>query len=205
VTVAEYAAFVRATGRKRWYDLAEAAKLSDEKLRWPAFMVDWRDATAYAAWLAKRTGRGYRLPTEAEWEYAARAGTTTARHWGEDPSGACRHANVADRTAEEENPDWLVHECDDGHYRLAPVGSFRANPWGVHDMLGNVWGWTCSEYDEACAGGETRCAPADAGGRRVGRGGSWSGEPAGVRSADRGRLGRGGWGDSLGLRLTRTP
>ena len=134
--------------------------------------------------------RRYRLPTEAEWEYAARAGTQTSRHWGDDPSGACEYANVGDRTLKERYSDWEwggIHACRDGQVHTAPVGEYRANGWGLHDMLGNVWEWTCSEWDAGYGGGEERCA-SGSDGRRVIRGGSWYYIPRWVRSANRFRF-----------------
>ena len=101
--------------------------------------VSFEDAQAYIRWLNRKTGQHYRLPTEAEWEYAARAGTTTRRYWGDKPDDACQYANVADQSAKKVFPGWAVHHCDDGYVYTAPVGSFQRNRFGLHDMLGNVW------------------------------------------------------------------
>jgi len=121
--------------------------------------VSWNDAMAYVAWLSKQTGRSYRLPTEAEREYAARAGTTSARYWGDDPDRACRYANVADQTGGPGGHSWTVkHQCTDHYWYAAPVGSFQANAWNLSDLLGNVWEWTCSAYDSKYGGAEARCA-----------------------------------------------
>jgi formylglycine-generating enzyme required for sulfatase activity len=171
----------------------------------PVTCVSWNDALAYAEWLSKETGKGYRLPTEAEWEYAARAGTHTARYWGNDPDLACRYANVADRTAKETYPDWAIHDCTDGYVYTAPAGRFRPNGFGLYDMLGNVSEWTCSAYEMKYAGAERRCIPKGDGARRVFRGGSWGGEPRFVRSANRGRFTPGLRNFFLGFRLARTP
>ncbi|MDG4550191.1 MAG: formylglycine-generating enzyme family protein [Candidatus Contendobacter sp.] len=147
----------------------------------PVVCVSGNDANRYAEWLSKQTGQSYRLPTEAEWEYAARAGTTGARYWGEDPDQACGYANVADQTL-----GWTpMHDCRDGYTYTAPVGSFKANAWKLYDMLGNVWEWTCSAYAKDYDGSEAKCSEKDTTGALAVRGGSWSYKPAWVRSADR--------------------
>jgi formylglycine-generating enzyme required for sulfatase activity len=155
----------------------------------PVVRVSWLEAVAYADALANKTGRRFRLPTEAEWEYAARAGKTSARAWGDDSSQACRQANLYDETARKALKfTWANYPCEDGQVVAAPVGQYQANPFGLHDLLGNVAEWTCSEYDNNYAGGETHCADrnaAAAGGRRVLRGGSWSDSPNLVRFAYR--------------------
>jgi formylglycine-generating enzyme required for sulfatase activity len=170
----------------------------------PVVKVSWKEATAYAEWLSKRTGKRFRLPTEAEWEYAARAGTTTARYWGEDPDEACSYANVHDRTSKRVNGiDWTHHDCDDGHAVTAPVGTFRPNRWGLYDMLGNVWEWTCSAWDSSYAGQESQCSGKNRAGHRVLRGGSWDYIPAWVRSADRYWYSPGDRRNNLGFRLAQ--
>ncbi len=153
--------------------------------RHPVVCVSWKDARAYARWLAEQTGEAYRLLTEAEWEYAARGGSSTARYWGNDPNQACEYANVADETARKRYP-WNFHECDDGHLYTAPVGRFAANAYGLQDMLGNVWEWTCSVYMQNYDGSEKTCAEPRSQKPRVLRGGSWYFTPGGVRAAFRG-------------------
>ncbi|ADE16068.1 protein of unknown function DUF323 [Nitrosococcus halophilus Nc 4] len=197
VTFEDYDRFAVATGRD---------KPDDEgwgRGRRPVINVSWHDATAYAAWLSEQTGQKYRLPTEAEWEYAARAGTVTARYWGENSGEGCEYANAADRTAKEKFSGWSVMDCQDGYVYTARVGSFRANNFGLHDALGNVWEWTCSEYDENYSGAETRCISKNHAGPRVFWGGSWDSFPHNVRSANR----FGDWPDyrnnDLGFRLAR--
>jgi formylglycine-generating enzyme required for sulfatase activity len=130
VTFAEYDKFAQATGRKKPYD--EGWGRGNR----PVINVSWYDATAYAEWLSKQTGQQYRLPTEAEWEYAARAGTTTKYWWGNTASH--EYANYG---AESWGP--LAKGKDRWEY-TAPVGSFAANPFGIYDTVGNVWEWTCS-------------------------------------------------------------
>ncbi len=106
---------------------------------YPVEQISWDDAQDFINKLNGKAGRKYRLPTEAEWEYAARAGTSTARFWGDSPDAACKYANVADKTAKKKNFDWTIHNCNDGYAETAPFGSFQPNSFGLHYMLGNVW------------------------------------------------------------------
>ena len=168
----------------------------------PVSCVSWNDAQAYIEWLNKNTAGGYRLPTEAEWEYAARGGTKTARYWGNDPNQACRYANVADQSAKQFDSS-QVFQCSDGYAYAASVGSFKPNKFGLYDMLGNVWEWTCSEYDKDYGGKEKDCQTSgDA--YRVYRGGSWDGVPRRVRAAFRSHDSPGDRLYDLGFRLART-
>jgi len=169
--------------------------------------VSWEDATAYAEWLSQQTGEQYRLPTEAQWEYAARAGTSTARYWGNNADEACRYANVHDKTSKKENSwaSWTHHNCSDGYANTAPVGSFEANPFGLYDMLGNIWEWTCSQYEDKYRGKEQHCLSKkySKNNRLSVRGGGWDGGTAVVRSAYRnGRTSAGRKGE-VGFRLAR--
>jgi formylglycine-generating enzyme required for sulfatase activity len=171
----------------------------------PVVCVSWNDAQVYVQWLNAQTGHTYQLPTEAEWEYAARAGTTTARFWGNDPDAACQFANVHDETSKRVNTGitWEHHRCDDRYPQTAAVGSFAPNAWGLHDMLGNVREWTCSVYHANYVGAEQDC---DAGGeRRAVRGGSWFDWPDWVRSGYRNWSTPGSRDYYLGLRLARSP
>ena len=170
----------------------------------PVLCVSWNDAMAYVAWLNGRAGGGYRLPTEAEWEYAARGGSQSAYTFGPDAGGLCRYANVADRALKQRIPTWKwsIASCDDGHVFTAPVGAFKANPWGLHDVHGNVWEWTCSDYDKDYSGGEQGCA--DAAAHYATRGGSWNLIPRSARSADRGWVTPVNRGINRGFRLART-
>ena len=152
--------------------------------RRPVINVSWEDANAYARWLSEATGERYRLPTEAEWEYAARAGKETSRFWGDDLSDACDYANVADQATVGVHSFTTILECWDGLAHTARVGRYRENENGLHDMLGNVAEWTCSEDDDYYGGAEQRCASGSAG-LRVYRGGGWNFDPGWVRSLDR--------------------
>jgi len=171
----------------------------------PVVSVSWHEAVAYAEWLSTQTGHRFRLPTEAEWEYASRAGTASSRYWGDDPDKACSQANVHDETSKRENAfPWIHHRCDDGHTVSAPVGRFKPNGYGLYDMLGNVGEWTCSAYERNYGGEETRCADK---GWRVYRGSSWVNVPRGVRAAFREWLtpAPGSRHFSIGFRLARMP
>lgn len=157
----------------------------------PVVCVNWYDANEYIRWLSQKTGKAYRLPSEAEWEYAARAGTSAPRYWGWDNSVACANANVSDQTrAAAHKLDAAstteAFQCSDGYVYTAPVAQFRANAFGLNDMLGNVLEWTADCYNRSYTG-----APSDGsawltgncGG--LGRGGSWRSPPKGVHSAYR--------------------
>jgi formylglycine-generating enzyme required for sulfatase activity len=172
----------------------------------PVVMVDWHAADAFAEWLSQQTGAHLRLPTEAEWEYAARAGTETARYWGDAPDEACVYANVYDRTAESVlGPGRPHHACEDSFAVSAPVGHFQPNGFGLYDMLGNVAEWTCSVYDQAYRGEDGQCAEPNSRDLRVIRGGSWFTTTQYVRSAHRNGFTPTKQSNHLGFRLARTP
>lgn len=155
--------------------------------RHPVVCVSWDDANAYLRWLSRKTGKHYRLPSEAEWEYAARAGTESSRPWGDDPEGACRHANAGDASYRRKFPQYTTTRCDDGYVFTAPVGSFRANRFGLHDMLGNVIEWVedCWNADYVGAPGDGRAWNSGKCDRRVMRSSNWGNERWFVRSANR--------------------
>ena len=172
--------------------------------RQPVINVSWQDAMAYAEWLSKQTGARYRLPTEAEWEYAARAGTTASRYWGDDPDQGCAYANAADLDGKQLFVGWPAMNCHDGHIYAAPVGSYRNNDFGLHDMAGNVLEWTCSLYDKDSQAAPVQRCEAPAPERLfVLRGGSWNDEPRNVRSAERHRNQPTFRDYSIGFRLVR--
>ena len=168
---------------------------------YPVEQVSWDDAQDFIKKLNSKAGKKYRLPTEAEWEYAARAGTSTARFWGDSSDEACSYANVADQTAKKKYSDWTIHSCDDGYAETAPAGSFQANPFGLHDMLGNVWEWCAGWYGEYELNKKENPLGASSGSYRVIRGGCWYGAPEFVRAADRIRFTPDSRDDDLGFRL----
>ena len=164
----------------------------------PVANVNWEDAQAYVGWLSGATGQEYRLLSEAEWEYVARAGTQTARYWGETEEGQCQYANGSD--------DDL--SCSDHFENTAPVGSFPPNGFGLHDVLGNVWEWTADcwieDYSDAPNDGSARESESDECPSRVLRGGSWYSPPVSQRSANRTPM-RAAWTlDSIGFRVARS-
>ena len=148
----------------------------------PVVYVSWNDATEFCKWLGGQAGVEVSLPTEAQWEYACRAGTTGLWYWGEEQSPAGQYANVADRTAKKQWTDWEAFDTDDGYAVSAPVGRFKPNAWGLHDMLGNVWEWCLDGKREYSSSSETDPRGPESGSRAL-RGGSWYDGPAGVRSA----------------------
>ena len=168
----------------------------------PVMNVSWDDAQSYVEWLSAETGGSYRLPSESEWEYAARAGTTTARHWGESASAQCRHANGADASTDF---GWAT-DCDDGHSRTAPAGSFASNGFGLYDALGNVWEWTADCWNGSYAGAPSDGSAWETGdcAERVLRGGSWFDYPWILRSALRFRYASGNRSSGNGFRVART-
>ncbi|MEE4380160.1 MAG: SUMF1/EgtB/PvdO family nonheme iron enzyme [Candidatus Competibacteraceae bacterium] len=150
----------------------------------PVINITWEDAHAYTEWLSQRSGHRYRLPTEAEWEYAARAGAQSSRFWGNNPDEGCRYANGSDQTAQQTYAGWTAMDCADGYLFTAPVGSYQPNRFGVYDLLGNVMELTCSAYTPDQQGTNTCSANRNAD-HIVARGGSWSDEPRNVRLAER--------------------
>ena len=115
----------------------------------PVVNVSWNDAVAFCKWLSKKEGKTYRLPTEAEWEYACRAGTTTRYYSGDDPETLAKVGNVADAALKAKFPDWkYTIKASDGYVFTAPVGKFKPNAFGLYDMHGNAWQWCADWYGE---------------------------------------------------------
>ena len=215
VTRGEFGVFAAATG----YAGVGCAVISDdgsldwdERASWrnpdfqqgnrqPVVCVSWDTAEAYVRWLSAETGERYRLPSEAEWEYGARAGTVTTRYWEPRFGGICEHANGSDRTLMQRWRSWPmpVVNCVDGAPHTWVGGAYEPNAFGLHDMLGNVWEWTADCLHESYRG-----APSDGSvwtdggdcGRRVLRGGSWETPLTGIRAANR------YWHDNRGSNTT---
>lgn len=215
VTVGQFKRFVEARGYRTEaekgggiYCWAEGEWKQDPDKNWrnpgfpqtddhPVVGVSWNDAMRYVDWLSEQCGQQYRLPMEAEWEYVCRAGTAKPFCFGEAIS--TDQANY--------DGNYVYGKGHKGNYRqqTVEVGQFPANPWGLHDLHGNVWEWTSSEYDEKYGGAELRAvSDRDSSGPRVLRGGSWNYGPRWLRSAARdGGAPRDGY-DVVGFRLART-
>jgi formylglycine-generating enzyme required for sulfatase activity len=221
VTRDQFAAFVNSTGRRssgRCMTFEHNVPKERENRSFlvpgyaqdgnhPAVCVSWTDAQAYADWLSKTTGKTYRLPSEAEFEYAARAGGTARYGFTDDPADLCRFANGADQSAKTAGlpPDAPYMACSDGYPFTAPVGSFAANAFGLHDLIGNVWEWTadCFADDYRSAGADS--APRNAAGctARTVRGGDWFSTPSTLRPAVRAKANQDAHNDDIGFRVVR--
>ena len=225
VTRGEFAAFVASTGHKTEagcyvHDGGEWKLDAMRNWRSPGFgqtdrhpvvCVSWTDANVYADWLSRLTGRSYQLLSEAEAEYAARATARASQmpryYFGNDTAELCAYGNGANRTAiaalgwEPEQ----VAPCASGHVHTAPVASFKANPWGLHDVHGNAWSWSADcwndNLEKAPTDGSARTTGNCA--RRVVRGGSWANGPRDLRSAVRDSNAIGERSGNLGFRLAR--
>lgn len=223
VTRAQFAAFVAATGFKP-SGLCMGTVGSDRidlqsQLNWrnpgfpqdgdhPVVCVSWWEARAYAHWLSLTTGSRYRLPSESEWEYAARSGSAAINPWGSDSAKACSHANGFDEDANRQfgfypHPDFISH-CRDGYVQTAPVARFAANRFRLHDMLGNA-----SEWTEDCMRPPTPrmlhpVFPDVGGCWRIVRGGSWLTGARLLRSSDYLGADPSARSQDLGFRLVKT-
>jgi len=219
VTRGEFAAFVNESGYSAGggcytYTGSKWEKSGSKNWRSPGFRqtdrdpvvcVNWGDAKAYVGWLSRKAGKDYRLPSEAEWEYMARAGSTAKYGFGDAESSLCAYGNAADRDT---SFSWKNKSCSDGYgERTAPAGSFKPNAFGVYDTIGNVWEWV-----EDCWHGSYQGAPSDGSawttggqcGRRVLRGGSWVDVPWLARTALRNWVSTVDRGYDYGFRVART-
>jgi formylglycine-generating enzyme len=242
VTLGQFQAFVEATnykleveraGKPAWgFDqtgkLVEATSFRPAAPGWeigkdhPVVFVSWNDAVAFTDWLSRKEQRVYRLPTEAEWEYACRAGSNGRYHFGNDPEDLVLYGNVADQDRRDgrdetiEGYDKDGNKTDsklpypflsgrDGYKWTAPVGRFRANAFGLHDMHGNAWEWTADRYDQNYFG----VSPVDnpqgptAGNYRVLRGGGFNNTPVAQRCAYRVEADQSGTQYGVGFRVVR--
>ena len=207
VTISQFRTFVEATGYKT--DAERTGKgatgpnergemVPSLKLTWrepgfpldddhPVVNVSWNDAVAFCSWLSRKEGKAYRLPTEAEWEYACRAGLRSPYASGDDPERLTTVGNVADGTARDRYPSWMTIPARDGFLYAAPVGTFQPNAFGLYDMTGNVWEWCADFYDPDYYSqrvGDDPRGPAQAL-ERVRRGGWWNFDPSSFRLSDR--------------------
>jgi sulfatase modifying factor 1 len=207
VTVEQFSAFIKETSYRTeaeqseqgGFGWADGSWQRKPTLNWknpgfpqtpnhPVGNISWHDAVAFCEWLSKQEGQTYRLPTEAEWEYACRAGTTSPFSSGSEAASLEGCANVADKAlrAASEETTWATN-WDDGFAFTAPVGSFRANPWGLYDMHGNVPVWCSDFYDATYYASSPTNDPAGPtkGDNHVFRGGAWDSWVGFVRSSDR--------------------
>lgn len=190
VTFEEYDRFARASGRPMPDDNGWG------RGRQPVVNITWRDAMAYTEWLSRETKKVYRLPSEMEWEYAARAGSMTRYWWGNQASHD--YANYGKNIC----CDGVVAGKDAWAY-TAPVGSFPPNQFGLFEVLGNVWEWTGSIYKNSLAETESSIAPQDSNAARVARGGAWNLVPKAIRSAYRSGFAPEYLNNSHGFRVAR--
>jgi formylglycine-generating enzyme required for sulfatase activity len=222
VTRGQFAAFVKATGYR-----AGGCQHWDGNhfqprpgLRWDTMpgqddrhalvCVNWDDVHAYVAWLAAKTGKPYRLLSEAEWEYAAHAGTQGPRYWSGPPAMQCRHTNAADLTGQAAEPGLKdAAPCRDGWARTSPVGAFPPNAFGLYDMLGNALTWTADCYENNYLGAPTDGSSRSTGCTRPGgdwkvlRGSGWSSPPQVISALGRDVEHPISRGDAFGLRVAR--
>lgn len=222
VTRGQFAEFVRDTGfktKRGCFHLTSSGWSVQPKLSWedpgydvtddhPVACIRRPEILAYLDWLSEKAGHAYRLPSEAEYEYAARAGSDAATFWGEDWSTACAYQNGADLTFVPNVPDipyGQYAECDDGYVFTSPVETYKANPWGFYDLTGNVSEFTADCYQDSHADMPTDGSPASKPRCRVwvAKGGSWAGFPGLLRPATRLRTLGTTVGTGFGFRVAR--
>lgn len=183
ITNAQWQACVRSGGCS-----SSKYPVDDQHGRYPVTGITWTQAKAYTEWLAARTGKPYRLLSEAEWEYAARGGNQGRYPWGSFDPDTCNYANLMDASGKRENPEFYwAEKCDDHFAAAAPVGSFPPNAWGFSDMLGNVWEWVadCWHADYSKAPNDGSVWLADNCRKRVNRGGGWGNNANALRLSSR--------------------
>jgi formylglycine-generating enzyme required for sulfatase activity len=221
VTRGEFGQFIRETGHVAVKECSVWAGTKSERMpekSWadvntpqtdahPVGCISWHDAKAFIAWMSQKAGKPYRMLSEAEWEYAARAGSTGKYSFGDNADDLCKYGNVADTTAKEAGGgNWVYANCRDGFgISSAPVGSFAPNRFGLYDMHGNVWEWV-----EDCGHDSYVGAPVDGSARtdgecklRIDRGGGWYNNRGTNRAAERAFFPPTGASGNIGLRLAR--
>ena len=227
VTVGQFRQFVNETGYKTdaeksggayVYEGTQWTNKSDANWRNPYFhqndnhpvvCVSWNDCKEFIRWLnQKDAGKNYRLPTEAEWEYACGNGNRHTKYsWGDGNPAGKQGGNVADKSAKRVFLGWTIFDdYDDGFVYTAPAASFNANDFGLYDMTGNVWEW-CEDWYHSSYGGSPTDGSAwliPSSSSRILRGGSWSSNPSLCRSANRSRNDPGARVSGLGFRLARS-
>ena len=227
VTVGQFRRFVEASGYKteaeedekggRGFDSETGEFEHNKKYSWqnpgfsqtadhPVVNVTWNDAVAFCSWLSRQEGESYRLPSEAEWEYACRGNTKTLYYHGDNPEGLAFVGNVADGTARAKFSSWTTISARDGYVFTASAGRFRSNAFGLYDMHGNVWEWCGDWYGEDYYASSVANDPRgpNGGSYRVYRGGCWSRAPQSCRSASRYGDSPSGRYDDLGFRVLRS-
>jgi formylglycine-generating enzyme required for sulfatase activity len=186
--------------------------LFEQKGDHPVVNVSWYDAKAFCEWLSRKSGKTVVLPTEAQFEYACRTGTNTAYPWGNSPGDGKGWANCADQSCKPEllknfrddAAKWEFFSWDDGFMFTAPVGSFKANAFGLFDMIGNACQWCSDWYDKDYYANSPKTDPHGPGSGdyfRVVRGGGWQGFVRDCRSANRGERSLGARYEDVGFRV----
>lgn len=179
--------------------------------RHPVVCVSSEDAEAYADWLSRKTGHAYAVPNEAQYEYATRAGTTTSFFWGDARDAkACEYSNQPDLDQGRHHGnvpmgDEYRFQCSDGYAFTSPVGTYKANPWGLYDMQGNIWEWTSDCWNESYAGAPNDGSTWTQGDcdARPSRGGSWGNAAFSAMAGIRTPRAAGFVGHSWGFRVVR--
>jgi formylglycine-generating enzyme required for sulfatase activity len=218
VTIRDYERFIAETGYETGrgcYTLTDDGWRTDKQADWrspgfpqtpldPVVCVAWHDATAYAAWMSARTGKSYRLPSEAEWEFAAGGGVSKGNFWGDDGTQVCTYANVNDITAKNKTAK-AAENCTDGFLYTSPAGHFRPNPLGLYDAIGNAWVWLADCWQDGYSTLPRDGTPhhLENCNRRVLRGGSWTDTPGPVRIGARENRPENGRYSIAGFRLAR--
>ena len=209
VTIDQFAAFVKDSGYKTVAETAGTSGIEiqngqtvsstvtgyswrnpsyEQKGDHPVVQMSWNDTQAFCGWLSKKSGKSVGLPTEAQWEYACRAGTKTIYPWGDNPHDGKGWANCADQSLKVKLPNQrflTFFSWDDGFVFTSPVGSFKPNAFGLYDMIGNAWEWCQDRYGDYDKGAVTDPTGAATGNFHVLRGGSWYFGPGVCRAAYR--------------------